>query len=285
MEIIEFEEAGPLNGILLSDTHLSSKSTNEDYDVLKAVSDYAYENKVDFLHHLGDLGCFPSLNKSRGSSLMGGMDAAIDESGHDLQGDIESFKTGLKSLKYRYVQEAKKHKKNRHKERLVDTEFGISYGNHDDYIFAVKNKHRSLKGVLNQNIHNIDTICDIENFRHFPFRQRISINGLVLAHYFEAANPKNAWAIQRVKSEGSMSAAFGHNHKREAITWVNSVKKSLTVLNTGCTKHPSKLRNHESSGIYHIKNLFGGEYTYEWVPTTILLDRFYSRTAHLRHEV
>lgn len=258
----------PVDAILLGDTHRCPSDPAEVDDLLLAIGDYIYEAKPDVVAHLGDLGDFRSVNGYKGGTLMGG--DGSDE-GHDLLADVEAWHRGLRLIKARFREEADRHTRAGHKERIPEIWWPFMEGNHEEMVRRFSQRYPALKRFVSLDRLNLRAIAEKEGWDWHAFLEPLTINGLDLQHYFQGLNPKQALAIQTVQSRNGQSSAFGHTHVHDVRHWKDAHGRRRAVINTGCTKHPSRCGRYEDSGIVHIKNLFEGEFTYEWITSEQLL--------------
>uniref|UniRef100_UPI003218EA5F metallophosphoesterase n=1 Tax=Paracoccus sp. SSK6 TaxID=3143131 RepID=UPI003218EA5F len=265
--------------VLLGDTHRCPSDPQEADDVLLAIGDYINDAAPQFAVHLGDLGDFRTLNGYKGGAIMGG--DGSDE-GHDLLGDVAVWETGLRLLQSRWKQEARRHQRARHNERTPDIQWFFCEGNHEEMLRRFALRYPGLRSLIRLDRLDLAGIAEREGWEWMPFLSPLSINGLTLQHYFQGLNPKQALAIQTVQSRNGASSAFGHTHSLDVRHWKDAHGRRRTVINTGCTKHPSRLRRYEDSGILHIKGLHNGEFTYEWLPTDQLIRRYRAKTRGCR---
>lgn len=273
------ETGSPVDLIAFGDTHRCPSDPGDFDDLLLAVGDYIYDAAPQFVIHLGDLGDFRTVNGYKGGTLMGG--DGSDE-GHDLLSDIESWRVGLTLLKSRFDKESERHNRARHPERIPEIEWIFCEGNHEEMVRRLGQKYKGLRSLVRSERLDLAGMAAKAGWEWHPFLSPLSINGLTLQHYFQGLNPKVALGIQTVQSRNGSSSAFGHTHQYDARHWKDAHGRRRTILNTGCTKHPSRLKRHEDSGILHIKGLIGGEFTYEWVPSAQLLRDYSRKTRGLR---
>lgn len=204
------------------------------------------------------------------------------DEGHDLLSDIATWEDGLRLLQCRWRSQAARHQRARHNERTPDIEWFMLEGNHEEMVRRFARKYPGLRSLISLDRLNLSAIANKHAYNWIPFLEPISINGLVLQHYFQGLNPKQALSIQTVQSRNGCSSAFGHTHALDVRYSKDAHGRRRTVLNTGCIKHPSRLRRYEESGIFHIKGLLNGEFTYEFIPTEQLLRRYDEKTKGLR---
>lgn len=274
-------EAGkPVSAIVMCDTHRCPSDPSDFDDVPLAIGDYIYDEAPDYAIHLGDLGEFRGVNAHKGGALMGGDGSDED---HCVVEDAAVWHTGLRLFKSRYKDEARRHTRAGHKERIPDIQWVFCEGNHEEMLRSrLPKKHKALRSVPKLKELNLPQFAEDEDWSFIPFLSPLTINGLTFQHYFQGLNPKQALAIQTVQSRNGASSAFGHTHQFDVRHWKDAHGRRRTIINAGCTKHPSRLRRHEDSGIVHIKNLFDGQFTYEWVPMETLLRRYRENTRGAR---
>ncbi|MFC3088534.1 hypothetical protein [Tabrizicola soli] len=247
-------------------------------DVLRAAADFFFEQRVDHVFHLGDLGEFRSGNTHKGGALMGG--DGSDE-GHDLRQDIEIWRNGLQVLRRPWKVAIEKHRSARHLERIHPCQHHILFGNHEDMPYRIGRKYPALRSIMDLPEMDMYGIARKEGYTPYPFLSPVDVNGLLLQHYFEGLNPKIALAMNSVQTRNSMSSAFGHTHLRDVRIWKNGRRQMQTILNTGCSKHPDRLRRYEESGVWLIDNLMDGEFNYSWVKAEDLLANYYRKNGRL----
>lgn len=279
-EILEFKK--PQKLLVLSDTHLSQESGQKQHDLVAAISDEIWDEQPDHVAHLGDLGDFPGLLEYRGSTLAGG--DGRDEN-LDLVGDFEAFKSGLAALKRRFNFEKERNRKNRRNDRTPNIQWHMMFGNHENKIFELAAKYKVLRRLPYLPEFNLSQMCLDEGWTPYPFLEPLTINGLTMQHYFQGLNKKVALGMASVRRENGGSSLFGHTHRQEVINWNDPHMRSRHIINTGCTIHPDSLvkmkARHARSGILIIENLEDGMFTHRWIPSEILLRKYYEKNGGL----
>ncbi len=278
MRLFEVKSKKPIKAMLLGDTHLCPSGSIEDMDVLRAAGERACEEEVDHVFHIGDLGDFRSVNKFKGGTLMGG--DGSDE-GHDLLDDIQIWRQGLRALRKPFDLQAERLDRQGNSHLVHHCEFHIPFGNHEDMVFRPARRYVCLKSVWKLEELNLYGIAEEEGWNPYPFLSTVDANGLLLTHYVPGLNPKTALGLPSIQTKNSMSTAVGHTHERNSRSWQNGRYKMQTILNTGCTKHPSRLKRHEDSGVFIIEGLMDGEYSARWIPTAQLLADYYRKNGRL----
>lgn len=272
------ESRKPLKLVIMGDTHLCPSGGYEDMDVLRAAGELIYDEKPDHVIHLGDLGDFRTLNGYKGGAIMGG--DGSDE-GHDLLSDVSIWTDGLRTLRRRFDLEAERHTRAGHKERIPEIQWHIPFGNHEDMVSRFGRRYPGLKSLISLERLDLYSIARDTGWTPYSFLTPLCINGLVNQHFFQGLNPKQALAIQTVQSRNGTSSTFGHTHEFQTRHWKDAMGRRRTVINTGCSKHPSRLGRYEDSGVLVIDNLLDGEFTYEWKPSAKLLADYYRKNGRL----
>jgi len=271
-KVLDFKD--PQKLFFLSDTHISGESKQRDYDMLRCISHEIDEFQPDHVYHGGDLGDVPSLLQYRGSALMGGNGS---DQGLNLQKDYAAMSDAMRILKKQYDLGIEKKRKNRNLSRTHKINWNLLLGNHENKIYELEQNHKVLYGISRLPEYNIYEIASERGWNVEKFLSPITLNGLCMQHYYQGLKKKQALGMAAVQRLNGCSSLFGHTHKLEFSNWNNPNGLGRTIINTGCSMHPEYLREtnkrHLSSGVLKISNLFDGEFTYEWVPMTIVINK------------
>lgn len=278
MQVQEINSKKPLKLGLLSDTHLCPSGRYEDMDVLRAAGEFFFEQRVDHVFHLGDLGEFRGANKYKGGRLMGGNGS---DEGHDLQQDIQIWREGLHVLRKPYALATQKHKAARHQERIHPCQYHILFGNHEDMPYRIGREFKVFRSLMSSVDYDMYRMAKEEGYIAYPYLQPVAVNGFLLQHCFEGRDPHQTLSITTIQSRNSMSSAYGHTHGRDIRIWKNGMRKMQAIINTGCTKHPDRVRRFEESGVWIIDRLMDGEFNFSWHPTQEILDTYYMKNGRL----
>jgi len=251
--------------LVIPDAHIRPGCQSEH---IEALSQWIVRNKPKKIIVIGDWWDIGSLSPHSGCVATGGGGAGKALEGKRLRRDLQSGLDAIDCLMFPIEYENKKHRRAGRSFLQYRPELYFIEGNHEERLRRIAEICPQLETFV-----GIDDIREplIKHGFHFQrFLDPIEIDGIFYSHYF--ANKKGgAIGVRQSASVLNASAIWGHTHSVGYELTQGLDGRTVTRICAGTFKHPSDLRPHEQSGVFHLTSVARGEFSMSYIRTSDLL--------------